>query len=92
MPAFRPGSCGCPRNAQRGAVWSGGGGLPWRAGWETNALPGGRGFPKQLEPLYKGKCLIDIAAGLSDEFNSEGWSIDFEDETHAEPGGRQATS
>ena len=26
---------------------------------------------KQLEPLYKGSCLIDTAAGLSKEFNSK---------------------
>lgn len=45
----------------------------------------GRGFLKQLELLYKGNCLIDIAAGLSEEFSSKGWSIDFEDETHTGP-------
>lgn len=48
-------------------------------------LPGGRGFPKQRELLYKGNCLIDMAAGLSGELSSKGWSIDFEAGTHAGP-------
>ena len=38
--------------------------------------------PKQLEPLYKGSCLIDTAAGLSKEFNSKRMEHWFKDETH----------
>lgn len=48
-----------------------------RTGSENNPCHVGEASPKQLEPLYKRKCLIDTAAGLSDEFNSEGWSIDL---------------
>ena len=51
---------------------------------------------KQLEPLYKGSCLIDTAAGLSKEFNSKRMEHWFKDETHVHthithtgPGGRQ---
>lgn len=80
-------------NAQLCGGWGRRAPLPWRTGWESSALPGGRGFLKQLEPLFKGKCLIDIAAGLSDKFNSEGWSIDLRKEhTWGREAGRQQLS
>lgn len=64
-------------------VGAGGASLENRLG--EQCLPGGSGFLKQLELLHRGNCLINITAGLSGEFSSRGWSIDFEDEAHAGP-------